>query len=74
MGIYVEKRSIKEDSSTMSIMSIEEARKILGDDESADLSDDQLEGLLQDLEAIASMTIQSIMKGEFKPDKQSFMG
>ena len=50
-------------------MSLEEARKILGKEESAELSDEQLQKLIYDLEAIARETIKAILNGEFKPDK-----
>lgn len=57
----------------MSLVSLKEDRKILGDEESTKFSDDQLEVIIRDVEAIASMTIKSIMNAEFKPDKQPFI-
>lgn len=53
----------------MNSMSLEEARKILGKEESTELSDEQLQKLIYDLEAIAREAIKAIQNGEFKPDK-----
>jgi hypothetical protein len=50
----------------MSSMSINEARKILGEEESAKLSDEQLQDLIWKLESLASMTIKAIMNGDMK--------
>ena len=55
----------------MNSISLEEARKRLGEEESAELSDEQLQKLIYDLEAIARETIKAIHNGEFKPDKPS---
>jgi hypothetical protein len=51
-------------------MTVEEAREILGEEESSKLNDEQLQKLIWDLEAIAKMTIKAIMNGEMTiPDK-----
>ena len=50
-------------------MSLEEARNILGQDETAEFSDEQLQKLIYDLEAIARETIKAILYGDFEPDK-----
>jgi hypothetical protein len=47
-------------------MSLDEARELLGDEENAKLDDEQLQELIRNLEAIASMTIKAIMDGQFK--------
>ena len=51
----------------MNSMTIKEARKILGKEESIKLTDEQLQKLISDLEILASMTIKAIMNGELKP-------
>lgn len=50
----------------MKSMSLKEARELLGEEESAELDDEQLQKLIWDLEAIASMTIKAIINGEMK--------
>ena len=49
----------------MNRMTLEEDRKIMGSD-APYISDDQLEETIGHLEAIAAMTIKSIMSGEIK--------
>jgi hypothetical protein len=52
----------------MTSMSLDEARELLGEEESAELDDEQLQQLIWNLEAIARMTIKAIVNGEFKID------
>ena len=47
-------------------MTIDEARKILGDEKSAEFTDDELQQLIWDLTAIARETLKSIASGEFR--------
>ena len=50
----------------MSSMTIEEAREILGPEESAGLNDVQLAELIQALDIIARETLTAIREGKFK--------
>lgn len=50
----------------MPSVTIEEARELLGAEESAKLSDEQLQKLIWDLEAIARETLRAIRQGKFK--------
>ena len=50
----------------MSSVTIEEARKILGAKESSELSDEELQHLICDLEIIARETLKAIKEGKFK--------
>lgn len=50
----------------MPSMTIEEAREILGPQESAELTDEQLKRLIIDLEIIARETLKAIKEGKFK--------
>ena len=51
----------------MASMSLDEARKILGEEMSTQFSDDHPQKVIWDLEYIARETLESIANGSFKP-------
>jgi len=51
------------------VMTVEEAREILGEEESSKLTDEELEKLIWDLDMLAGMTIKAIMNSEMKTPK-----
>lgn len=51
---------------TTTSMSLNEAREILGKEMSDKLSDEELQQLIWNLEALARETIKAIVKGELK--------
>ena len=63
----------EEIEAAMRPMTLERARELLGEEESAKFADEELQQLIWDLEAIARMTIKAIIRGEFKmpPDGPS---
>lgn len=50
----------------MSLMTIDEAREILGEEMSANFTDEQLQEVIWNLTAIARETIKSMANGEFQ--------
>lgn len=47
-------------------MTLERARELLGEEESARFTDEELQQFIWDLEAIARMTIKALIRGEMK--------